>query len=204
MCDLDPQLRAFQDCIWLQKFAAGTLNSIDHCIKCVHTASAGTGKEADSHGGKRPNNGVIILIGHGLGGILAQAASALVLQLSTEMLHGHHLQLKQAHWRLILLGTPNLHDSGKIVVDFDQILQIVAYYGGKEFNVNHTRQFWMGLQKSSMCLINNDWAEQGLSPPPEAHGTLRVACFQEGEEDQSLVHFALSSSPLWTEITELS
>lgn len=177
MCDLDPGLRAFQDCIWLQNFAAGTLNSIDHVIRTGHARSVGTGNEADDHGETWPNNGVIIIVAHGLGGILAQAASSIVLSVSTETLHGHHLQLRQTHRRLILLGTPNLHDPSKIVIDFEQILQIGAYYGGKEFNVNHTRQFWMGLQTQAMCLINNDWVEQGLSPPTEVHGTLKVACF---------------------------
>ena len=156
MCDLDPGLRAFQDCIWLQNFAAGTLNSIDHVIRTGHARSVGTGNEADDHGETWPNNGVIIIVAHGLGGILAQAASSIVLSVSTETLHGHHLQLRQTHRRLILLGTPNLLDPSKIVIDFEQILQIGAYYGGKEFNVNHTRQFWMGLQTQAMCLINND------------------------------------------------
>lgn len=195
MCDVDPGLRAFQDCIYLQKFAAGTLNAIDQSIGSCHTTSVATGEEANGRDEKRPNNGVIILIGHGLGGILAQAASSLVLELSTEMLRGHHLRLKQAHWRLVLLGTPNLHDPSKVIVDYDQILGIVAYYGGKGFDVNHTRQFWMGLQQHSMCLINNNWVEQGLSSPTEPHGTVRVACFREGEEDQSLAQNMKSLRP---------
>lgn len=182
----DPELRSFQDCIVLQKFAAGSMNAIDRTI-----TSAG-GAEKDDDGKpveKRPNNGVVILMGHGLGGILAQAIASFCLELSSEALQGHHLGLKQIHWRLVLLGTPHLLASGNILDDVDQIQAIVTYYGGRLYDVHHTRGFWKGLQQHSLCLIDGDWEAHQLNAPLEAHGTLKVASFREGEEDRELVCF---------------
>lgn len=113
--------------------------------------------------------------------------ASLILELPAEQMGGHHLGLKRLHWRLILLGTPNFHENSSILEDMDQISGIVAYYGGKVWDIHHTRGFWRGLQQHSLCLINNDWVKQGLDAPTDPHGTLMVACFQEGEEDENLV-----------------
>ena len=186
MHDLDSDLRSFQDCLWLQNFAGGGLNAVDHDITSDESPSA-SGGDTGKPGMQRPNNGIVILIGHGLGGLLAQAISSLILELSSEALHGHHLGLKKKDWRLILLGSPHLSGQGNILDDTNQISSIVSHYGGKIWNVYHTRGFWQGLQQHLLCLINDDWAEQSLNAPAEAHGRVRVASFREGVQDEAKV-----------------
>ena len=186
MHDLDSELRSFQDCLLLQNFGAGAMNAIDHSISS-DSPSAVAGREAGGAEEKRPNNGIIILVAHGLGGILAQGLASLILELPAEILKGHHLGLKRKHWRLLLLGAPNLPDHTNILEDWDQIQGIVSYYGGKGGDVHHTRDFWKGLHQHSLCLIDNGWIRQGLDAPLEPHGTLMVASFREGVEDERLV-----------------
>lgn len=191
MHNVDANLHSFQNCMPLQAFAAGSLNAIDRQITS-DAELAVSNQNTHSSGNKKPNNGVVILIGHGLGGLLAEVISSLILELPTETLRGHHLGLKQKHWRLIVLGTPHLGPvHGNILEDIDQIMAIVAYYGGtgSGCDVHHTRGFWTGLQQHSRCLVDNDWDAQGLQAPFDSHGTLKVASFQEGEQDESLVRF---------------
>lgn len=188
MHNVDANLHSFQNCMPLQAFAAGSLNAIDRQITS-DAELAVSNQNTHSSGNKKPNNGVVILIGHGLGGLLAEVISSLILELPTETLRGHHLGLKQKHWRLIVLGTPHLGPvHGNILEDIDQIMAIVAYYGGtgSGCDVHHTRGFWTGLQQHSRCLVDNDWDAQGLQAPFDSHGTLKVASFQEGEQDESL------------------
>ncbi|KAK7423510.1 hypothetical protein QQX98_000967 [Neonectria punicea] len=196
MHDVDANLQSFQECIPLQNFAFGSLNAIDRHITS-DASSVVSNQDSRSSGNKKPNNGVVILIGHGLGGLLVEVISTLILELPAETLQGHHLGLKQKHWRLIVLGTPHLGDEySNIIRDIEQITAIVAYYGGTRIgcDVHHTRGFWKGLEQHSRCLINGDWEKEGLQAPADSHGTLKVASFQEGEQDGSL---AQQMKTLW-------
>jgi len=150
---LGSQLRTFQDCLWLQKLASQCLWVIDESIPSDVAVSDENAVQLKV---KRPNNGVVVLIGHGLGGILVQATSALLFALPSKNFRDLYVGLKQKHWRLILLGSPQFINDGQVFHRWEGISVITDYYGGKVYNRNHTKEFWIGLHTHARCLITNN------------------------------------------------
>ncbi|KAH8883164.1 hypothetical protein GQ53DRAFT_753067 [Thozetella sp. PMI_491] len=196
MHDVDARLKTFQECVWMQNFAGGALNAIDHRLTS-ETPYAAPEEGTGSPQGKRPNNGTVVLVAHGLGGILATTTASLILELPSEVMQGHCLGLKRKHWRVILLGTPHFGEDSNPLEAMDQFSGIMAYYGGTTAGSDfwHTWAWWKGLQQHGLCLIHGNWAEKSLAAPTDPHGTLQVASFQEGEQDESLAQERKSMRP---------
>ncbi|KAI9147158.1 hypothetical protein HJFPF1_13190 [Paramyrothecium foliicola] len=140
MQHIDKNLHTFQGCILLQNFVLGSLNVIEHCI--TSDAESASGQPEISKEGLKPNNGIMTMIGQGLGGVLAERIASLILVIPVQTLQGHHLGLKRKHWRVIVLGTPHTLPP-RYTDDVEIIKDLVTYYGGSvdRSDLRQTHQF---------------------------------------------------------------